>query len=97
MKHRKFASLFLAFVLVLSLLAGCGNTSNSTPETQQTTSTVADESSPVRTQNRKVKLTKIRQQRNSSYLIWKEPIRSFGRLFWQMNTTSYGWMPARSL
>lgn len=45
MKHRKFASLFLAFVLVLSLLAGCGNTSNSTPETQQPTSTVADESS----------------------------------------------------
>lgn len=45
MKHRKFAILFLALVLVLSLLAGCGNTSNSTPETQQLTSIVADESS----------------------------------------------------
>lgn len=44
MKQRKLASLFLALALVLSLLAGCGNTSNSTPETQQPTSTVADES-----------------------------------------------------
>lgn len=43
MKQRKFASLFLALALVLSLLAGCGNTSNSTSETQQPTSTVADE------------------------------------------------------
>lgn len=44
MKQRKFASLFLALALVLSLLAGCGNTSNSTPETQQPASTVTDES-----------------------------------------------------
>lgn len=43
MKQRKFASLFLALALVLSLLAGCGNTSDSTSETQQPTSTVADE------------------------------------------------------
>ena len=43
MKQRKFASLFLALALVLSLLTGCGNTSNSTSETQQPTSTVADE------------------------------------------------------
>lgn len=43
MKQRKFASLFLTFALVLSLLAGCGNTNNSTSETQQPTSTVADE------------------------------------------------------
>lgn len=44
MKQRKFASLFLALALVLSLLAGCGNTSNSTSETQQPTNTVTDES-----------------------------------------------------
>ena len=44
MKQRKLASLFLALALVLSLLAGCGNTSNSTPETQQPASTVTDES-----------------------------------------------------
>lgn len=44
MKQRRFASLFLALALVLSLLAGCGNTSNSTPETQQPASTVTDES-----------------------------------------------------
>lgn len=44
MKQRKFASLFLALALVLSLLAGCGNTNNSTPETQQPASTVTDES-----------------------------------------------------
>lgn len=44
MKQRGFASLFLALALVLSLLAGCGNTSNRTPETQQSASTVADES-----------------------------------------------------
>lgn len=44
MKQRKFASLFLALALVLSLLAGCGNTSNSTPETQQPAGTVAEES-----------------------------------------------------
>jgi Zn/Cd-binding protein ZinT len=44
MKRRKFASLFLALALVLSLLAGCGNTSNSTSETQQPASTVTDES-----------------------------------------------------
>lgn len=43
MKQRKFVSLFLALALVLSLLAGCGNTSDSTSETQQSTSTVADE------------------------------------------------------
>lgn len=44
MKQRKLASLFLALALVLSLLAGCGNTSNSTSETQQPTNTVTDES-----------------------------------------------------
>ena len=44
MKQRKLASLFLALALVLSLLAGCGNTSNRTPETQQPASTVTDES-----------------------------------------------------
>lgn len=44
MKQRKLASLFLALALVLSLLAGCGNTNNSTPETQQPASTVTDES-----------------------------------------------------
>jgi hypothetical protein len=44
MKRRKFASLFLALALVLSLLDGCGNTSNSTSETQQPASTVTDES-----------------------------------------------------
>lgn len=44
MKQRKLASLFLALALVLSLLAGCGNTSNSTPETQQPASAVTDES-----------------------------------------------------
>lgn len=44
MKQRKFASLFLALALVLSLLAGCGNTSNSTSEKQPPTSTVTDES-----------------------------------------------------
>lgn len=44
MKQRKFVSLFLALALVLSLLAGCGNTSNSTSETQQPTNTVTDES-----------------------------------------------------
>lgn len=44
MKQRKFASLFLALALVLSLLAGCENTSNSTSETQQLASTVTDES-----------------------------------------------------
>lgn len=37
MKQRKFASLFLALALVLSLLAGCGNTNTSAPETQQPT------------------------------------------------------------
>jgi hypothetical protein len=44
MKQRKFASLFLALALVLSLLVGCGNTSNSTSDTQQPTSTVTEES-----------------------------------------------------
>lgn len=43
MKQRRFATLLLALVLVLSLLAGCGNTDGSTPETQQPASTVADE------------------------------------------------------
>ena len=44
MKQRKFASLFLALVLALSLLVGCGNTSNSTSGTQQSTSAAVDES-----------------------------------------------------
>ena len=35
MKQRKFASLFLVLALVLSLLAGCGKTNTSAPETQQ--------------------------------------------------------------
>lgn len=45
MKQRKFVSLFLSLALVLSLLAGCGNTSNSTSETQQPTSAVAEQES----------------------------------------------------
>ena len=45
MKQRKFASLFLSLVLVLSLLAGCVNMSNSISETQQPTSTVAEQES----------------------------------------------------
>lgn len=44
MKQRKFAGSFLALALVLSLLAGCGNTSDRTPETQQPSSAIADES-----------------------------------------------------
>lgn len=43
MKQRKFASLFLALALVLSLLAGCGSASNNTSETQQPTSTITNE------------------------------------------------------
>lgn len=43
MKQRKFASLFLTFALVFCFLVGCGNTANSTSETQQSSSAVADE------------------------------------------------------
>ena len=43
MKQRKFASLFLVLALVLSLLAGCGNTNNSTSEVQRPTSTATEE------------------------------------------------------
>lgn len=44
MKQRKFASSFLAFVMVLSLTVGCRGISISASEAQQPTSTVTDES-----------------------------------------------------
>ncbi|MDO4306828.1 MAG: hypothetical protein Q4C77_08335 [Eubacteriales bacterium] len=44
MKQKKLASLFLVFALVLSLLAGCGNTSNGTSETQPPANAVTEES-----------------------------------------------------
>lgn len=47
MKQKKVASLFLVFALVLSLLAGCGSTSNGTAETQQSTNGVTEQESNV--------------------------------------------------
>lgn len=44
MKRKKFTGPFLALALVLSLLAGCGNTGNRTHETQRPASAIADES-----------------------------------------------------
>ena len=43
MKQKKIMGLFLVFALMSSLLAGCGNTSNSTSESQPPVSAVTEE------------------------------------------------------
>lgn len=98
MKQRKLASLFLALALVLSLLAGCGNTSNSTPETQQPASTVTDESATSADTEQESQVDENQATAEQLLLDLEGTYQELRPgLFWQTNTIKYGWMPARNL